>query len=192
MHEIQTRRKMKKLVLSCPWGRLITLAFFLCSAHVNAAIILAGVTVTSTAGGNITATALANNKSSSPTKTGNCTLGGVPGSCTTTTASLTACNTSAGTTNSNRWTIGTFAVASGTHTYHLAIDNTVTTAGSLNKLLCPSGTAACQVCICSGAGNTVTLRGGAACTASSGEIYPTCNASGNVTSVTSTLTLTCP
>jgi hypothetical protein len=189
MHEIKIRRKMKKLGLSCLWGRLIALAVLLCSSSGNAAIIQAAVSVTSAAGGNITGTSLANNKSNG--NRGNCTSQFSPGSCTTTTSSSSLCNRSVSTTNSHIWILGTFAVAPGTHSYHVTIDNTVTTAGSLNKLLCPSGTVACQVCICSGAGNTETLLNGQACTASSGEINPTCSG-GRVQSVTSSLTLTCP
>ena len=55
-------------------------------------------------------------------------------------------------------------------TYHLSVANN---ASSLNTLLCPSGSTACPVCLCLGAGNVANATNSIA---GSGIIVPSCSA----------------
>ena len=192
---------MRKLLGRGAWGSATALFFY--SASINAALVLAAVTVTSTSGGNITSTGLASNRTggaigATDAYCASATQGPFSnGSCFTTSGATSGCSNGSAFGGANTWQTGTFAVGPGPSTAYLVIDTTSTADGSLNKLLCGNGVGnGCQVCICAGAGNTSTLRGASApaasCTASGGEINPTCDADGNVVSVTSSLTLTCP
>ncbi len=103
----------------------------------------------------------------------------------------TSTNCSGGVSTGTAWVSGTFGITSGTHTYYLSTtDGPIVTQGSVNfaRMICPNGTTAGSVNF--DRFNTTTSNG--ACTATSGCATGTCSGTGQVTSISSSLTLTCP
>ena len=168
------------------------LALPLIVASISASALTANVTVTATSSGTLTSTQLAAITGISEVGLGSGLLlcEGAPKGGYTASTGTTCFNGING--HFNTWSVGSFAVTAGRHTYRLNITSS-NTVGSLDQLLCgtDSGTYTppCSVGICIDGATTATSNG--ACTISTGQINPTCSG-GHVTSVTSNLTLTCP
>lgn len=183
---------MKKLIqhINARWLILAVLI----APSLNTWAVTADVTLTATSNGTLTSTRLSAIRNNNGTGT-QCTLSGGGSNCTGTSSAVAGCTTTASIA-SNTWSTGDlgvfFPISAGTHVYKLNIQSS-TVNGSLDKMLCGNGTGGngpCNVCIC-GSNNTNTKTSNGTCTASSGQIIPTC-AGGHVISVTSNLTLTCP
>ena len=176
---------MKKLLQHAP--PLFLMGSVLMVSSFDALAVTASVSVTATSAGNMASTRLGRIDDNGD---GLC-QGGPPGGCTGTAPTGTSCFNSS-TDMFNTWNVSTFPIQAGTHTYKLNIADSADSK-SLDKLLCGTAggtTPPCNVCICIlGGSETSTSNGN--CTASSGQIIPTC-AGGHVVSVTSNLTVNCP